>query len=40
MSPCGYVVQLQVWDNSIVGSGPGGHNFNHAEVGFCLTAGS
>lgn len=40
MAPCGYVVQLQVWDNSIVGSGPGGHNYNHAEVGFCLTAGS
>jgi hypothetical protein len=38
MGPCGYVVQLQVWDNSIVGSGPGGHNYNHAEVGFCLTA--
>ncbi len=38
MAPCGYVVQLQVWDNSIVGSGPGGHNWNHAEVGFCLTA--
>ncbi|MEC4682202.1 MAG: hypothetical protein VST70_00760 [Nitrospirota bacterium] len=40
MAPCGYVVQLQVWDNSIVGSGPGGHNYNHAEVGFCLKAGS
>lgn len=40
MVPCGYVVQLQVWDNSIVGSGPGGHNYNHAEVGFCLKAGS
>lgn len=37
MAPCGYTVQLQVWDNSIVDSIPGGHNYNHAEVGFCLT---
>jgi len=38
MTPCGYVVQLQVWDRSIVGSYPGSHNYNHAEVGFCLRA--
>ncbi|MGH9455985.1 MAG: hypothetical protein ACRD2O_18685, partial [Terriglobia bacterium] len=38
MIPCGYVVQLQVWDRSIVGSFPGSHNYNHAEVGFCLRA--
>ena len=38
MIPCGYVVQLQVWDRSIVGSYPGSHNYNHAEVGFCLRA--
>ena len=36
MIPCGYVVQLWVYDNTIVGSGPGSHNANHAEVGFCL----
>ena len=38
MTPCGYVVMLQVWDRSIVGSYPGSHNYNHAEVGFCLRA--
>jgi hypothetical protein len=38
MKPCGYVVMLQVWDRSIVGSYPGSHNYNHAEVGFCLRA--
>lgn len=38
MTPCGYVVMLQVWDRSIVGSFPGSHNYNHAEVGFCLRA--
>jgi len=40
MSTCGYVVEVDVWDNSIVGSGPGGHNFNSAQVGFCLVSGS
>jgi len=40
MSTCGYVVDLEVWDNSIVGSGPGGHNFNTKQVGFCLVSGS
>jgi hypothetical protein len=39
MIACGYVVQLQAWDNSIVGSSPGSHNYNHAEVGFCLVTG-
>ena len=40
MTTCGYVVELDVWDNSIVGSGPGGHNFNTKQVGFCLVSGS
>ncbi len=40
MSACGYVVDLQAWDNSIVGSGPGGHNYNTIQVGFCLVTGS
>ena len=40
MSTCGYVVEVDVWDNTIVGSGPGGHNFNSAQVGFCLVSGS
>lgn len=38
MKPCGYVVQLQAWDRSIVGSKSGSHNYNHTEVGFCLRA--
>jgi hypothetical protein len=36
MEPCGYVVQLTVWDRSIVNSYPGSHNGDHVEVGFCL----
>jgi hypothetical protein len=40
MSTCGYVIDLEVWDNSIVGSGPGGHNVNAKQVGFCLVSGS
>lgn len=38
MQPCGYVVQLVVYDRSIVGSQPGGHNGNSYDVGFCLKA--
>ena len=33
---CGYVVQLNVWDRSIVNSSPGSHNYAPASVGFCL----
>jgi len=40
MSACGYVVDLQAWDNTIVGSGPGGHNYNTKQLGFCLVSGS
>lgn len=36
MTPCGYVILLQVWDRSIVGSQPGSHNYNYFDVGFCL----
>jgi hypothetical protein len=36
MTPCGYVILLQVWDRSIVGSQPGSHNYNYSDVGFCL----
>jgi hypothetical protein len=36
MQPCGYVVLLQVWDRSIVGSYPNSHNYNFTDVGFCL----
>jgi hypothetical protein len=40
MIPCGYVVELEVWDNAIVNSVPGEHNGNSADVGFCLITGS
>ncbi len=36
LPPCGYVVQLNVWDRSIVNSSPGSHNYAPASVGFCL----
>jgi DNA uptake protein ComE-like DNA-binding protein len=36
MTPCGYVVQLDAWDNAIVGSEPGSHNWNTSAVGFSL----
>jgi hypothetical protein len=40
MPPCGYVIELWVYDNTIVGSGPSSHNSNYADVGFCLISGS
>jgi len=40
MQPCGYVVDLDVWDNTIVNSAPGNWNGSSASVGFCLIAGS
>ncbi|HTD56060.1 MAG TPA: hypothetical protein VK670_11805, partial [Silvibacterium sp.] len=40
MIPCGYVVQLNVYDRSIVDSSPGLHNYTPASVGFCLLAAS
>ena len=36
MTPCGYVIQLDVWDRSIIDSEPGAHNWNTAAVGFSL----
>ena len=36
MAPCGYVVQLDVWDNTIVDSEPNVWNGNSAAVGFCI----
>ena len=36
LPPCGYVVQLNVWDRSIVDSSPNSHNYMPASVGFCL----
>jgi len=36
MTPCGYVVVLQVWDRSIVDSEYGRNNYNYFDVGFCL----
>lgn len=36
LQPCGYVVELDVADRSIVNSSPGNHNFANASVGFCL----
>lgn len=40
MNPCGYVILLEAWDNTIVDSQPYTHNGNSDSVGFCLTAGS
>jgi hypothetical protein len=36
MTPCGYVVLLQISDRSILYSIPGHHNYNYFDVGFCL----
>ena len=33
---CGYVVQLHVWDRTIVDSMPILHNYGYDDVGFCL----
>ena len=40
MAPCGYVILLEAWDNTIVASQPYTHNGNSTSVGFCLVAGS
>jgi hypothetical protein len=40
MAPCGYVVQLDGWDNTIVDSAPGNWNGGSISRGFCLVAGS
>ncbi|HEX7976155.1 MAG TPA: hypothetical protein VF498_17230 [Anaerolineales bacterium] len=36
MRPCGYVIHLEVYDNSIVNSVPGQHNARTTDAGFCL----
>jgi hypothetical protein len=40
MAPCGYVVQLSGWDNTIVDSAPGSWNGDTTSVGFCLVTGT
>jgi hypothetical protein len=40
MAPCGYVVLLDGWDNTIVNSAPGSWNGASKSVGFCLVSGS
>ena len=36
LSPCGYVVTVRAWDNTIVGSSQNGHNYAEDDTGFCL----
>lgn len=36
MPPCGYVVQVHVWDRTIRGSTWGHHNYSNDQKGFCL----
>ena len=38
LTPCGYTIQVDVADRSIVDSSPGLHNFNDNFAGFCLLA--
>jgi hypothetical protein len=38
LTPCGYTIQVDVADRSIVNSSPGVHNFNDDFAGFCLLA--
>jgi hypothetical protein len=38
MAPCGYVVRVDVYDRSILNSGPNAHNHNFDDKGFCLLA--
>ncbi len=33
---CGYVVRVEVWDRTIVGSYPASHNYLPDDLGFCL----
>jgi hypothetical protein len=37
LQPCGYVVRVDVYDRTIVGSHPGNHNHNADDKGLCLT---
>ena len=36
LQPCGYVVTVRVWDNTIVNSNPWTHNYDEDDTGFCL----
>lgn len=36
MKPCGYVVRVDAWDLTIVGSQSGSHNYNYTETGFYI----
>lgn len=39
LQPCGYVVEVEVWDRAIVGSRPGIHNSARDDTGLCLRQG-
>ena len=36
LQPCGYVVTVRAWDNTVVHSFPGIHNSSTDDTGFCL----
>jgi hypothetical protein len=36
LQPCGYVVTVRAWDNTIVNSNPWTHNYFETDTGFCL----
>jgi hypothetical protein len=36
LKPCGYVIRLDVYDRTIVGSAPGSHNGRSDDTGLCL----
>ncbi len=36
MKPCGYVVRVDAWDLTIVGSQSSSHNWNYSETGFYI----
>jgi hypothetical protein len=38
LKPCGYVIRLDVYDRTIVGSLPGSHNGRSDDTGLCLRA--
>jgi hypothetical protein len=40
LQPCGYVVTVRVWDNTIVHSSQFVHNYAEDDTGFCLRASS
>jgi len=38
LQPCGYVLTVRIWDNTIVDSYQGIHNYFEDDTGFCLRA--